>query len=64
MAKNVIQIKAFDGSPVEFVKKEDPPSGAMKYVYFSPQKDYVVAFFKEKQNAHVWGHPGVQVPWT
>ena len=51
MAKDVIRITAFDGSPVEFVKKEDPPSGAMKYVYFSPRKDYVVAFFKEKQNA-------------
>ena len=51
MARNVILIKAFDGSPVEFVENEDPPAGAMKYVYFSPDKSYVVAFFKDKQNA-------------
>lgn len=51
MAKDVIRITALDGSQVEFVRKADPPSGAMKYVYFSPNRDYVVAFFKEKQNA-------------
>lgn len=51
MANNVVTTTAKDGSRVEFVIKPDPPDGAMKYVYFSPQKDYVVAFFKKKQDA-------------
>jgi serine/threonine protein kinase len=38
---------AADGSRVEFVKK-DPMSGAIKDVYFSPNKNYVVAFFRNK----------------
>lgn len=38
---------AKDGTQFEFVINEDPPSGAMKYVYFTPQKDHVVAFFKK-----------------
>ncbi len=50
MSKTV-RIKAADGSDVEFVVKSDPPSGAMKYVYFAPDKSYVVAFFKDKQDA-------------
>ena len=45
------RIKALDGSPIEFVVKQDAPAGAMKVVYFSPKKDYVVAFYKNKQNA-------------
>ena len=45
------RINALDGSPVEFVVNSDAPSGAMKVVYFSPKKDYVVAFYKNKQNA-------------
>ena len=45
------RINALDGSPVEFVVKIDAPAGAMKVVYFSPKKDYVVAFYKNKQNA-------------
>lgn len=48
MAKKTIRTKAIDGSDVVFVKSDTPPSGAMKYVYFSPEKDYVVAFFKKK----------------
>ncbi len=51
MAKDIKKINALDGSPVEFVVKSDPPAGAMKFVYFSPGKDYVVAFFKNPQNA-------------
>jgi serine/threonine protein kinase len=39
--------KAADGSSFEFIKKE-PMSGAIKDVYFSPKRDYVVAFFRNK----------------
>ena len=50
-ADKVVKVTARDGSPVEFVVKSDPPSGAMKVVYFSPQRDYVVGFFKKPQDA-------------
>ncbi len=50
MAKT-IRLTATDGSPVEFVD-EVIGSGAMKDVYFSPDKKYVVGFFRERQDAN------------
>lgn len=47
---NIITAKTFDGQTVEFVD-EIIGSGAMKDVYFSPDKSYVVAFYKTKQDA-------------
>jgi serine/threonine protein kinase len=44
-----IKIKALDGSEVEFID-EIIGSGGMKDVYFSPDKSYVVAFFRDIQN--------------
>jgi serine/threonine protein kinase len=46
---NVIQIKATDGSNIEFVDNIIG-AGGMKDVYFSPDKSYVVAFFRDKQD--------------
>lgn len=48
MAKT-IKITATDGSQVEFVD-EMIGAGGMKDVYFSPDKSYVVAFFRDKQD--------------
>lgn len=48
---NTIRLTATDGTPVEFVD-EVIGSGAMKDVYFSPDKKYVVGFFREKQDAN------------
>lgn len=48
MAKT-IKITATDGSQVEFVN-ELIGAGGMKDVYFSPDKSYVVAFFRDKQD--------------
>jgi serine/threonine protein kinase len=45
---NTVKIKATDGSPIEFVD-EIKASGGMKDVYFSPDKSYVVAFFRNEQ---------------
>lgn len=45
----IIKITATDGTPIEFVDKIIG-SGAMKDVYFSPDKSYVVGFFREKQD--------------
>jgi len=46
---NTIKITASDGSPVEFVDSIIG-SGGMKDVYFSPDKSYVVAFFRDRQD--------------
>ena len=42
---NIVTLTAADGSTVQFVD-EVKASGGMKDVYFSPRKDYVVAFFR------------------
>jgi len=44
---SICKIKATDGSEVEFVDDKVIGSGAMKEVYFSPCKKYVVAFYRE-----------------
>ncbi len=43
-----ITITANDGSTVQFVDNGSPMQGGLKDVYFSPDKSYVVAFFREK----------------
>jgi serine/threonine protein kinase len=45
----IIKITATDGSPVEFVD-EMIGAGGMKDVYMSPDRSYVVAFFRDKQD--------------
>lgn len=45
----VIKCKTLDGKKIEFVDKIIG-SGAMKDVYFSPDKSYVVAFFRSPQD--------------
>ena len=42
-----ISLIADDGTEVTFVDDGEPVSGAMKKVYFSPDRTYVVAFFKD-----------------
>src|SRR5574344_541890 len=44
-----IKLTATDGTTVEFID-EVIGSGAMKDVYFSPDKSYVVGFFRDKQD--------------
>lgn len=46
---NVVQLKATDGTPVEFVDSMIG-QGGMKDVYFAPDRSYVVAFFRDAQN--------------
>lgn len=47
-----ISVKAVSGRTYEYVWKDSPNAGAMKIVYFSPDKSYVVAFFKDPQDAN------------
>lgn len=44
----VVKAVLKDGRNVEFVVKPDPPEGGMKRTYFSPDRSYVVQFFKDQ----------------
>jgi serine/threonine protein kinase len=46
---NIVKLKATDGTSIEFVDKMIG-AGGMKDVYFSPDKSYVVAFFRSPQD--------------
>lgn len=45
-----ISVKAVSGKTYQYVWTDEPATGAMKDVYFAPDKTYVVAFFKTPQN--------------
>ena len=47
-----ITVKGISGRTYEYVWKDTPCSGAMKNVFFSPDRKYVVAYFKESQDAN------------
>lgn len=47
---NIVKLTTSDGLKVEFVD-EIKAQGGMKDVYFSPKRDYVVAFFRDKPDA-------------
>lgn len=52
-AGDTITVKsATTGATYQYVWNDAPPSGAMKEVYFAPDKSYVVAFFKQPQCAN------------
>jgi hypothetical protein len=46
---SVVKLKTHSGQDVEFVD-EVKGQGGMKDVYFSPKKDYVVAFFRDRMD--------------
>jgi serine/threonine protein kinase len=54
--KNVIKVKATNGNDVEFVNVIIG-AGRMKDVYFSPDKSYVVAFFRDSLDWMVNSRP-------
>ncbi len=47
---NIVKLKASDGSTVEFDSSTLAGSGGMKDVYFSPDRSYVVAWFRKPQD--------------
>lgn len=47
---DIVRLKALDGSPIEFVD-EIRGQGGMKDVYFSPDRRYVVAWFRNPPDA-------------
>ena len=50
MSNNIITLTATNGETIQFIN-ETKAQGGMKDVMFSPQRDYVVAFFREKADA-------------
>lgn len=48
---SIVKVSAKDGTPVEFEDKIIG-AGGMKDVYFAPDKSYVVAFFRTRQDAN------------
>ncbi|MDM1757059.1 MULTISPECIES: kinase [unclassified Acinetobacter] len=49
MSAKIVKCTTVDGRPIEFVD-EVIGSGAMKDVYFSPDRSYVVCFFSKEKN--------------
>ena len=49
MSAKIIKCNTVDGRPIEYVD-EIIGSGAMKDVYFSPDRSYVVCFFSKEKN--------------
>ena len=50
MSNNIITLTATNGETIQFIN-ETKAQGGMKDVMFSPDKSYVVAFFREKADA-------------
>ncbi len=46
-----VRVHGLSGKSYEYIWTATPSSGAMKDVYFAPDKSYVVAYYKERQNA-------------
>lgn len=49
---SIVTLTATDGTQIQFESSESIGSGAMKDVYFSPDKSYVVGFFRKEQNSN------------
>ena len=47
-----VTVKAVSGKTYQYIWTDTPASGVMKDVYFAPDKSYVVAFFREQQDAN------------
>ena len=47
---SIITVKSIlNGASYQYIDTGEPKSGTEKNVYFSPDKKYVVAIYKEKQ---------------
>jgi serine/threonine protein kinase len=45
------QATLLNGSIVDYIESDDPPSGGMKRTYFSPDRSYVIQFFHDQKLA-------------
>ncbi|MES2732455.1 MAG: serine/threonine-protein kinase [Bacteroidota bacterium] len=46
----IITVKTTDGTNIQFVDNGSPMQGGMKDVFFSPDRSYVVAFYRDAQD--------------
>ncbi len=46
---NIAEATLADGSKIQYIIKDNPPRGGMKYTYFAPDKSYVVQFFNDPE---------------
>lgn len=44
---DIAEATLLDGRKIQYVIKDNPPRGGMKYTYFAPDKSYVVQFFND-----------------
>lgn len=47
-----ISVRSTKGTTYQYIDNGSPMQGGMKDVYFAPDKSYVVAFFRDNQNAN------------
>ena len=45
----IAEATLMDGRKIQYVIKDNPPRGGMKYTYFAPDKSYVVQFFNNPE---------------
>lgn len=45
----IAEATLMDGRTIQYVIKDNPPRGGMKYTYFAPDKSYVVQFFNNPE---------------
>ncbi|NLI21462.1 MAG: kinase [Clostridiales bacterium] len=43
----IVEATLVGGKKIQYVVKDNPPRGGMKYTYFAPDKSYVVQFFND-----------------
>lgn len=48
----ITEATLMDGRKIQYVIKDNPPRGGMKYTYFAPDKSYVVQFFNDPSVAN------------
>jgi hypothetical protein len=49
---STITVRSSKGDSYQYVDNGSPMQGGMKDVYFAPDKSYVVAFFRDEQDAN------------
>ena len=51
--ESMFKVKGASGEEYIYIGTDNLPEGAMKHIYFAPDKSYVVVYFKERQEANV-----------
>ncbi len=52
MSKKKLTATLKDGTKLDYLDSDNPPSGTMKKIFFSPKKDYVIGFYHDQSIAN------------